>query len=439
LGIVDVVLNGLTIAILLYFSAVTVLFVVFVSKQLINKRRGRRASLRQSLRPAAGSPETTLGGTSAVREFTPTTKLARSSQEDNTGLLIFGAAVVAAGVWALTRLVRRIDIASARDALEGRAPDITSGSRAGPSIAANTGADSSSPARRSEALSSSASRLEDTPQIQQESPQHPRSAPDDRYKEVEQLLEEFRDMAKARLSRLHMSPPEWKYVWAKSAQVGEAFKGVGFPTPAARQKAWDSYLEIQREITTHVDEDSRKRINTSAEYRQRILRVVSEAEPDASVRFSSDARSELKRLGEKLEEARELLRQHRDAIVSMDKYECSRRIEHVEGVHRSYWDQLKKDQARERAARKKNQARERAAKTDAYLQRRRKRHQEKSVRLHQLLAEAEDRRAKIRDAWNESWASAAQKGLSKVEDRIQRLEEEIKEIEADIAHAERSH
>ena len=208
---------------------------------------------------------------------------------------------------------------------------------------------------------------------------------------------------------LSFNSTDWKEVWKQVKVVGAAFKGVRFPSREEHQKAWDDFQRIVDEIKEKQSEERKEKqkawdakSNTSAFWRDKIIRLAQDAKPYRSTGLEAiilaiatgglsivlemimgpfdDRKSELQSASESLKQGFSLLSERKQEIMSQDKGLCFDALNEAKDYLDREWTVYKE---------------ERQKAWDTYQGEKQQKHQTWKNRTEDNLRKLEERRDKL--------------------------------------------
>lgn len=125
-------------------------------------------------------------------------------------------------------------------------------------------------------------------------------------KQLDALIDHFEILTKTG-QNISNPQPDWKAVWAKAAEVQEAFREVRYPTKQERDDAWERFAAIREEVSRRAQQEGDERWSQSTYHRDTILSQIESARPYSLFGFDPPDVAEMKSLGEALREGGRML------------------------------------------------------------------------------------------------------------------------------------
>ncbi|MFA5010047.1 MAG: hypothetical protein WC553_02340 [Patescibacteria group bacterium] len=140
------------------------------------------------------------------------------------------------------------------------------------------------------------------------------------------------------------SRKNWRSIWDKIREIGASFKGIRYPTPEDRIRAWDRFQSLVEQIKNAQDDDRRQweqKCRTSASHKDRILGCI--YSPNAlsggiaDLVVSAD-NNELSTASSALKGGWNLLSSCKDEMLGRDKQEAFRALSNAQALLNQAWD-----------------------------------------------------------------------------------------------------
>lgn len=213
----------------------------------------------------------------------------------------------------------------------------------------------------------------------------------------------------------------YKAFWAHANRISSLFRELKPLSRESRETLWSRFSGLCDAAKKSQTEQRESRQYHSARLRSDILSQIEAARPNSLFGFDPPDMEEMKRLGEALRKAGQMLSENKERMLGEHKQECFQRIQEVRKAQDAWWEHLKQRTTEQRTERE-----ERARRN---LEKNYERHRKATEALAQYRTKADELRDKISTAWNEDWAEGAGQRLSELEDKIQDIERSISQIE----------
>lgn len=244
------------------------------------------------------------------------------------------------------------------------------------------------------------------------------------FKELDERLEALDDVVgKAEKG----DTVRWSDLWALVDVVHTAFKKVRYPFREEREKSWKRFAAIRKRAHSASLREREARKKTSQPVYDDIVNLIeASVVEDVQIRLN-----EMKARGQKLNRARQLLREHKTDMLAEHKRDCFMRIRNVQKSHDAWWANFKEERHQRQAEYEK-----RLDEIGAHLEATREKYDAVRTTLADLRKKAEKIVGRLHLDRQSEWTANAAGQLSKMEAEIAKLENEVAEYEQLIRRAE---
>lgn len=287
--------------------------------------------------------------------------------------------------------------------------------------------------------------------------------------EIEQLIDSLEDLA----SEIEGRGGKWKDVWDEIRRTGQAFKGSSFPSAEDREAAWNRFQSVigrVKESQQNARDMFEERVRESEEHLEHILSCAERATPSSAMDDLiltiataglniviteginailgpfDERKMELQRCNEAMREGWAHLSRNKAVMLGKHKQEAFQALKRASDSLTAEWDSWRgqRQEAIERFRAEKHAAwEERKAKREAWEMRIRENISKLEDRLDRLESALDHRQSnlsKLEDmrssAWSDDFRERVDGWISDEEERINDIERKIEQIKGWISDAE---
>lgn len=219
----------------------------------------------------------------------------------------------------------------------------------------------------------------------------------------------------------------WRNLWALVDVVHSAFKKVRYPFREEREKAWSRFASIRKRAHAVSSRERESRKKTSQPLYEHIIQLIE----GSMVEEGRLRLNEMKIRGQKLNEARQWLRDHKNDMLTEHKRDCFGRIRDIQKAHDAWWAHFKEERHQRQVEYEK-----RLDEIGANLDATRQKYDAARSALAELRKKADKIIGRLHLGRKSEWTANAAEQISKVEAEISKLEHDVREYEELIRRAE---